>query len=68
MSDTERLNLIEHYGWNVQFIKEEGYTNLKGHFSRTLIKISGKYGEVVQETLRDAIDAALSSQAKWSMS
>jgi hypothetical protein len=55
MTDTERLNLIEHYGWQIIcFANEVAIYNVKAEF-----KVTGK-------TLREAIDNALSAQFKWS--
>lgn len=54
MTDTERLNLIEHYRWNIH-TATEGYT------------VFGDFGNVGGKSLREAIDAALRAQFEWSV-
>lgn len=54
MTDTERLNLIEHYGWNIN-----------KHFLG--FNVFNENVDVVRATLREAIDVALAAQAKWSI-
>jgi hypothetical protein len=55
MSDTERLNLIEHYKWKI------GYTHA--------FYVKGDNGifVVMASTLREAIDDALEAQIDWSL-
>ena len=55
MSDSEMINLIEHYEWCVY--REYNHWNVAGNF-----------GKVFKKTLREAIVAALAAQAKWSLS
>ena len=50
MSDTEALNLIEHYRWHVQ-------PTLEGKWA-----IDGDFGSIRGETLRDAVHVALTAQ------
>jgi hypothetical protein len=55
MTDTERLNLIEHYGWDIRKIDDNWY-------------VEGQFGRVYKVSIREAINAALSAQAKWALS
>lgn len=55
MSDTERLNLIEHYGWDVLWCNDSWCITAKS------------FGAVNGKTLREAIDAALKAQFEWSV-
>lgn len=60
MTDTERLNLIEHYQWQI-FTWSMG----KDKFWQ----ITGKFGGTQAHTsLRMAFDAAYKAQAEWAMS
>lgn len=59
MTDTERLNLIEHYGWVIDQLKNGKGWCVTGRFS--IFHVAG-------DTLRDAIDAALAAQVKWALS
>ncbi len=53
MTDTERLNLIEHYKWDIMHHK--GWL------------ILGKFGSTATcQTIREAINEALAAQIKWS--
>lgn len=53
MSDTERLNLIEHYEWDFLHYVNHGW------------KVCGKFGSTeCFKTIREAIDEALSRQTK----
>jgi len=54
MTDTERLNLIEHYNWIIAKIEDNWI-------------ITGSYGYVEGNSLREAIDATLAAQIKWSL-
>ena len=54
MTDIERLNLIEHYEWMVEFNTDVWF-------------VAGKFGLSAGDTLRKAIDAALAAQIKWSL-
>lgn len=56
MTDTERLNLIEHYKWYIWFDEETKYT------------AQGDFGHVCGKTIREVIDGALDAQAKWMLS
>lgn len=56
MSDTERLNLIEHYSWKVYQAVNKSW------------QIGGAFGVVRRNSLREAIDEALSRQIKWALS
>ncbi len=56
MSDTEALNLIEHYRWKVQ-------PTLEGKWA-----VDGDFGSIRGETLREAIYTALAAQAEWALS
>lgn len=53
MTDTERLNLIEHYQWQLHFIDS--------WFMQGMFGVVGGFN-----TLREAIDAALKAQFEWS--
>lgn len=53
MTDTERLDLIEHYGWVIDTLK-----NGKGWCVTGRLSIF----HVARETLREAIDAAIAAQ------
>ena len=56
MTDTERLDLIEHYKWEISYWHDHVViVNNEAEFVR-----SGK-------TLRAAIDAALKAQFEWSV-
>lgn len=55
MTDTKRLNLIEHYQWKINFTCDKWNV-----FNANI--------DVAANTLREAIDAALAAQAKWAMS
>lgn len=53
MSDTERLNLIEHYEWDLI------------HYANGWM-IAGKFGSTKRfKSIRECIEAALATQAKW---
>ena len=52
MTDTERLNLIEHYEWMIEF--------------NDMWFVAGKFGLSAGDTLREALDGALAAQIKWS--
>ena len=52
MTDTERLNLIEHYKWAIQPL-EEGWM------------ITGRWGYVCGPSIRTAFDYAYKAQFKW---
>ena len=56
MTDTERLNLIEHYQWRIYFVAD-GWSG------------NGMFGILphTYNTIREAIDAALAAQIKWSL-
>lgn len=56
MSDTERLNLIEHYGWSIMFSRD-----------RVIITGNDSIFATAGNTLREAIDAALKAQFEWSV-
>lgn len=56
MTDTERLNLIEHYGWKIYQAVNKSW------------QVGGPFGVVRRNNLREAIDEALSRQAKWALS
>ncbi len=59
MYDTERLNLIEHYEWDILC-----YNNKAKKWM-----VCGKFGKTDKfKTIREAIDAALSAQMKWALS
>lgn len=53
MTDTNRLNLIEYYKWEIIF--------------DTNVIIRGSFGIVFDNTLREAIDTALKAQIEWSL-
>jgi hypothetical protein len=55
MTDTERLNLIEHYQWDVMHHNGEWLVLGKFGITPTFIK------------LREAVDVALNAQAKWAL-
>lgn len=57
MSDTERLDLIEHYGWTIKFI--DGGCHIVLHRAATY---------AFAKTIREAFDLAFAKQAKWAMS
>ncbi len=61
MSDTERLNLIEHYKWQISLSANGKVWWIFGSFSTNKKGVKGK-------TLREAIDAALAAQMKWALS
>ena len=56
MSDTERLNLIEHYRWHI-FFSPDGWC------------VSGMFGMLPNtfNSIREAIEAALTAQMNWSL-
>ena len=54
MTDTERLNLIENYGWSIRCIAGRWYA-------------TGDFGVKVADTIRETIDEALSAQVKWAL-
>ena len=54
MTDTERLNLIEHYGWHINKVAS-GWNVFSSNI------------DIIEKTLRLAIDAALAAQIKWSL-
>lgn len=56
MTDTERLDLIEHYKWKVMFIDDGCHI---------VLPQAGTYA--FAKTFREAISEALSKQAKWSV-
>lgn len=60
MTDTERLNLIEHYEWNINVSKSGKSWWITGKFS-THNKM------VTASSLREAINKALDAQIKWSI-
>lgn len=57
MTDTERLDLIEHYRWNV--ICAEGRV--------AIYNVDANF-KVQADTIREVIDLALAQQIKWSAS
>lgn len=60
MSDTERLNLIEHYEWRLELINDTNALN-------GLWQIKGDWGYIHGDTIRKVIDAAMTAQIKWSV-
>jgi hypothetical protein len=56
MTDTEALNLVEHYGWRLVPLNDGKW------FAMT---VGG--ATAVQSSLRDAIRAALAKQAAWAL-
>lgn len=55
MTDTERLDLIEHYKWNVIFaVGKVAIYNVEANF------------KVQADTLREVIPLALKAQMDWS--
>lgn len=56
MTDTERLDLIEHYQWDILSYNKEWI--ICGEFGKT-----GRF-----KSLREAIEAATAAQIKWSTS
>jgi hypothetical protein len=56
MTDTERLNLIEHYGWTIKFI--DGGCHIVLHRANTY---------AFAKTIREAFDEAYKKQAAWSL-
>lgn len=54
MSDTEMLDLIEYYNWNIN-----------KHFQGW--NVYNQNIDIVRPTLREAIRCALVAQAKWSI-
>lgn len=56
MSDTERLNLIEHYKWKIIFIDDGCHI---------VLARAGTYD--FAKTFREAIDLALIKQMDWSL-
>lgn len=59
MTDTERLNLIEHYGWKL--------TRVYGGYRVSANMISPATVDAVDMDLRKAIDMALDQQIKWAL-
>lgn len=57
MTDTERLNLVEHHKWTVKFM--DGGCHIVLHQAGTY---------AFAKTFREAIQAALAAQAKWALS
>ena len=53
MDDTQRLDLIEHYGWKIQRTLEFMWA------------VDGDFGSVRERTVRRAIKAAMKAQAEW---
>jgi hypothetical protein len=56
MTDKERLDLIEHYGWTIKFI--DGGCHIVLHRVGTYAFAS---------TIREAFDLAYDKQAKWAL-
>ncbi len=56
MTDTERLNLIEHYQWTIRFDDEGCHISL--HKAGTYTKA---------KNFREAFDIAYDKQAKWAL-
>ena len=54
MSDTEILNLIEHYRWTIKFIDNGCHI---------VLHRAGTYA--FAKTIREAFDEAYQKQAKW---
>lgn len=59
MTDTERLNLIEHYKWRLELIDDTSTLN-------GLWQIKGQWGYVHGRSVRAVVDSAISAQFKWS--
>lgn len=60
MTDTERLNLIEHYKWEIACTGETSIWTVVLHLSDGVKFADGN-------NIREAIDAALAAQIKWSL-
>lgn len=68
MTDTECLNLIEHYKWIINPVTESGYNSItKVSYCKTIFRIYGKFGEAEGNGLRQAVNAALDKQVKWAL-